>query len=132
MANISEFKNGFVLVTSYQSDIDDSDNMVQFSGVVGTLKALGIEYASCLGMYQGEKESSIALDIKHIDLAKGMAKQFYQDSILVVNKDKRASLLYTDDQRSEEIGKWLVIDSAGQVDRDHTYELRTAIKYEVK
>jgi len=71
---------------------------------------LGLKITHCEGKYLGKKEYSLMVDEvgnKDIDLIKRIAKQFKQESILLVNDaDKRAYLFYFDTEITEHIGQW--------------------------
>ena len=71
---------------------------------------LGLKVTYCEGKYLGKKEHSLMVDEvgnKEIDLIKRIAKQFKQESILLVNtKNSRAYLFYFDTETTEHIGQW--------------------------
>lgn len=71
---------------------------------------LGLKLTYCEGEYLGKKEHSLMVDEvgnKDIDLIKRIAKQFKQESILLVNpKNYRAYLFYFDTETAEYIGQW--------------------------
>ena len=71
---------------------------------------LGLKITYCEGKYLGKKEHSLMVDDtgnKDIDLIKRIAKQFKQESILLVNtENNRAYLLYLDTETTEHIGQW--------------------------
>ena len=71
---------------------------------------LGLKVTRCEGKYLGKKEYSLMVDDagnKDIDLIKRIAKQFKQESILLVNmKNKCAYLFYFDTETTEHIGQW--------------------------
>ena len=71
---------------------------------------LGLKVVHCEGKYLGKKEHSLMVDDagnKDIDLIKRIAKQFKQESILLVNTEtNRTYLLYLDTETTEHIGQW--------------------------
>lgn len=73
-------------------------------------QVLGLKVTHCDGKYLGKKEHSLMVDDagnKDIDLIKRIAKQFKQESILLINpKNNQAYLLYLDTEITEHIGQW--------------------------
>lgn len=73
-------------------------------------QVLGLKVIHCDGKYLGKKEHSLMVDDagnKDIDLIKRIAKQFKQESILLVNpKNNQTYLLYLDTETTENIGQW--------------------------
>ena len=71
---------------------------------------LGLKVTHCEGKYLGKKEHSLMVEDagnKDIDLIKRIAKQFKQESILLVNpKNNQAYLFYFDTETTEHIGQW--------------------------
>ena len=71
---------------------------------------LGLKITYCEGKYLGKKEDSLMVDDagnKDIDLIKRIAKQFKQESILLVNgNNNRVYLFYFDTETTEHIGQW--------------------------
>ena len=71
---------------------------------------LGLKITYCEGKFLGKKEDSLMVDDagnKDIDLIKRIAKQFKQESILLVNdENNRAYLFYFDTETTEHIGQW--------------------------
>ena len=71
---------------------------------------LGLKVTHCEGKYLGKKEHSLMVDDagnKDIDLIKRIAKQFKQESILLVNPENNQTyLFYFDTEKAEHIGQW--------------------------
>ena len=61
-----------------------------------TLHSSGIQFTRVLGSYKGDLEHSYMVHAKHFDAIKELAKTFNQESILILDNERRASLVYTD------------------------------------
>lgn len=56
----------------------------------------GIFFERVTGCYEGTIENSYMVSAKYLEVVKGYAKLFNQESILVLDHERQASLVYTD------------------------------------
>ncbi len=85
---------------------------------------LGLGVIHVDGKYLGKKGYSLMVDDagnKDIDLIKRIAKQFKQESILLVNTENNCVyLFYFDTETAEHIGQWTEV-SEGEAERSLSY-----------
>lgn len=81
-----------------------SDNIVASARVKLMLEENGIEYADIFGKYRGCEESSILMSQEHLSLAISIARDHKQETILLLDSDRTAELLYVESGEREHIG----------------------------
>ncbi|MCI0558992.1 MAG: hypothetical protein MN733_10890 [Nitrososphaera sp.] len=103
-----------VLLSAERSDVSDNQNAQRTQALLHTLIALGFDYQEAEGQYEGRVESSFAVKLyvpieEELDKLKRIAfNVFLQDSILVVDTQDKATLLYNHG-REEYLGDWIEI-----------------------
>ena len=73
-----------------------SDNIRARTSLATELTLAGISYKELLGSYLGQTETSFICSIDHYDFVKQVAKLNQQQSILVIDNERQASLVYVD------------------------------------
>lgn len=70
------------------------------------------------GKYSGKTELSFCLDLTRLDLVESIAREFNQESILIVNQHGQAFLKYLKDSKLVNIGKFKAVSkkSASKLD----------------
>ncbi|MCI0564675.1 MAG: hypothetical protein MN733_39915 [Nitrososphaera sp.] len=128
-----------VLLSAERSDVSDNQNAQRAQALLHTLIALGFDYQEAEGQYEGKEEKSFAVKLyppieEELDKLKRIAfNVFLQDSILVVDTQDRASLLYNDGHSDVYFGNWTeltghqVVDAAAKKEDFTRIGLRTFV-----
>ena len=66
-------------------------------------------YKRLQGMYKGIAENSYIVDMAHIDLVIDLAIDHKQESIMVLDEDRNAKLVYLADMREESLGQLIAV-----------------------
>jgi len=103
MATKLKEKPEVLIFSVYQSDRQDTDNQDNHQTVVNRLSQLDISHKVLNGRYQGIDEKSILVKMDQLDTVQALCKQFNQESYLHLDKDRVASLRFTEG-RIEKIG----------------------------
>ena len=77
-------------------------------------------YKRLQGMYKGIAEDSYIVDMAHIDLVIDLAIEHKQESILLLDEDRNAKLVYLADMSEESLGQ-LVEVSASEASNQLAY-----------
>ena len=88
----------------------DNDNVHRHTTVREFLDAELVPYVECLGVYKGQSERSflVADTDRGRAIADNAAASYGQESILLVDANKNAELVYRDGTR-ESIGTWRTV-----------------------
>lgn len=94
-----------------------TDNPKRTEQLRSFLKRFKHDYTECLGVYKGSGELSFRVSNKPSIMALSMLafKSFGQESILLVDTDNKATLLYSDGSK-EDIGIFTKVDSEKNLD----------------
>lgn len=107
------------LISAERSNKTKEQNEANTAALEYSLNNLGFYYEKVKGMYKGTSESRfMILGIQSdTDMAKiqGLADIFEQDSILNVDHNRNATLVYKD-KGSESIGRWTKVSTIEGLD----------------
>lgn len=80
----------------------------ELDGLINFLKSQNIHFIEAEGCYFNSLERSLLVDWTHesFDLVIGLAKFYKQESVLLVDSDKRAYLRFLDNRGEVEVGNW--------------------------
>lgn len=76
----------------YQNDQVESHNYLNTVKTRVELSENDIDYLNCVGVYKGNVELSMIVEIDYTDLVEMIASEYKQESILIIESDGRASL----------------------------------------
>lgn len=94
-----------VIFSVDKSNLSSIENSMRQRQVENDMHHLGIHYTKVLGSYKGSEEMSyMVTDMTKIELIRGIAKVFEQESILLRDNENRVTLQYFNGQPSESIG----------------------------
>ncbi|MCI0561561.1 MAG: hypothetical protein MN733_23990 [Nitrososphaera sp.] len=103
-----------VLLSAERSDLSDNQNAQRTQALLHTLIALGFDYQEAEGQYEGWVEKPFAVRLYApieddlVKLKRIAFNVFLQDSILLVDTQDKASLLYNNG-REQDLGNWVEI-----------------------
>jgi hypothetical protein len=83
-----------IIFSVFQSNCSEDVNYSNTIKVENMLERAKIPFKALSGMYKGIKEESFAIDLKHQNAALELARQFNQESILIIDSSSRATLKY--------------------------------------
>lgn len=76
----------FIILSAYQSDLSDSENINEHETLEYMLNSWGLSFTECEGMYKGQKEKSFLVIIKSFEWLKFLSNlawyDFNQESVL--------------------------------------------------
>ena len=111
----------FYILSAERSNISQEFNAARTRQLAEQLTARGLDFAPVTGSYQGATESLfIVLDDAdaHGDTLAQLARRYGQESILAVDANRNAELIYinqgiggNDTLRAEPIGRWAAISA---------------------
>lgn len=119
-----------VLISAELSNLSKETNMSRTVGLEAVLSWKGYKFTKALGSYKGSQETSFVVDASE-DIVNNLleiAKTASQESILVVNEDRKASLLYPSG-KSEFLGEMIHIEPSEAID---SYTLVNGNYFKVK
>jgi len=103
-------KNVIIFSTSLETDSKlFSEIKTELARV--ELNRMGIFFKEVVGQYNGTIETSFVVGIKHLKEALKIAQSNYQESILVVDAESQAKLVFLEDDSKVYIGKFKMVDS---------------------
>ena len=86
------------------------------------------QFKELQGMYKGKSEISYLVDADFENIAKKLAKEYNQETILYVDETRDTFLLWTKDWSQEKLGKWQRVNNV--LGRDnYTIDLSTGVAY---
>lgn len=105
----------FFLFSGDRSGIDNREKVSQL------LNIFNIPFKEVVGMYKYkdgsiERENSFLVDASHEHRIFELAKNFNQESVLFVDRKRRAFLIYTEDLKTESIGYFKQVDSIKNIE----------------
>jgi hypothetical protein len=85
------------------------DSYMNHEACIAQLNKNNIKYKEVTGVYKGIREVSFIIDVKHLDIAVEIAKEYDQESILILEKIgahgmRKAALYYPDSGDCDQIG----------------------------
>ena len=101
----------FVIFSVYETKNSDNYNRARHLAFREWLTDEDIPFVECQGVYKGESEQCFLLadDERGLQVAENAANTYGQESILLVDANKAATLVYRDGTR-EPIGVWTSFD----------------------
>ncbi len=100
----------FYILSAARSDLDVHENAARSETLHAQLRAQGIAVAECTGCYHGTTESSLIVfdntpgTLTVHDTVMRLARVYGQESVLAIDANRAASLIYCDDGRLESLG----------------------------
>lgn len=79
---------------------------------VNCLTKNNVDFKEIIGSYKGTKEPSFCVNDnpENREIVLGLAKRHCQESILLIDSNLNASLLYTKDNSQEKLGKFIAVN----------------------
>lgn len=114
-----------IIFSVFNSYNDYATNLKQHQGVIDYLNAKSIKFTQVIGYYKKDKELSFIIDDKDREEVEHIFSTYNQDSILHIDENRYATLLYNNGI-VESVGRWsrVSIDRAQQYD-SFTYNPET-------
>lgn len=105
--------DAFVLLSVFKTNKSNSENEENHKKSLKHLKGFGINFKEVFGVYNGNKEKSILIPIINVNFDFAMAKQlcaiYDQESILFVDSERNAELVFLGLDKTEKLGKFIVV-----------------------
>jgi hypothetical protein len=98
--------NPCVVFSAFKSNKSLDDNQADTIVACAELIRRDIPLKIVKGCYKGEQETSILVNLVHFDVVLALAKRFGQESILVVDTERNAKLVFCKDESTQVLGKW--------------------------
>jgi hypothetical protein len=126
-----------IIFSAFRSELSDAVNDARHSKAIELLSFNGIRSKQVQGVYKGISEASIVTVIGNDaqrDLVMQVAREYNQESILILDADTRnARLYYLDNGQSESIGTFQVVSESEAKSRDaYTYDSSQGYYYVAK
>jgi len=130
-----------VLLSAELAELDTVTNWQRTSDLEQYLIVNGVPYKRVLGKYHGETEKSFAVVLagdvtkreEQLDELLKLAEQFEQDSVLLLDRYRIATLLYPDGRRNETIGTFQVASKHDALKLgDYTYDVDNDLYFIVR
>lgn len=118
---MKDFKTPFIIFSINQEGESESDNRNTHSAYALTFPTIGLPFKSLLGCYKGTCEESflVADNSKNRAFVLGIARRHNQQSILIVDADRYAELLYLNLNTSQPIGKFVAVSKSHALQQDN-------------
>jgi hypothetical protein len=123
-------KKRIVILSAELKELTSLQNEYRTSSLKNALETKGYNFVQALGTYKGSLEKSFVVDASE-DVLKplqALAGFFRQESILVVNEDQKAILMYSNGQ-NEKLGQMTQVNSITGLD---SWTLVNGLFYTVK
>lgn len=85
-----------LIVSVYLSSNSELDNITNHDTARAALDALGVGYIELLGSYRGVTEKSFVIDHSFKRVVELLVRDYSQESYLLLESDRYASLVYSD------------------------------------
>lgn len=123
-------KKRVILISAELSSLSKEANHSRTVGLEAILSWKGYKFSKALGSYKGSLETSFVVDASEdiVNNLMDIAKTASQESILVVNEDRKATLLYCNG-KSEVLGEMIHIEPSEAID---SYTLVNGNYFKVK
>ncbi|MGL4353237.1 MAG: DUF3293 domain-containing protein [Aeromonas popoffii] len=104
-----------VLMSAHLSTLTASQNKTRTRHLAIALSKCDLEFITCVGVYKGESEISLAVPCNHkhhLSQLIELAQEFEQESILAINNETNKAVLHYVDHKVRltqsivELGKW--------------------------
>lgn len=98
-----------VFISAFTNNIED---YTMHSSMKHILNMNNLNFQVVNGVYKGQSELSFMVELTdkcNLDFFKTMGRLFQQESILYVNDDSDAYLVFTEDEASDKIGKMQIV-----------------------
>jgi len=108
MNNIDQLHRPFVLISAYTKDCTESGNRITHEHLKRDLETEGFIFKEVEGCYKGRKELSLYVDCPDLDSFAELhkiAQSFAQESVLCIDKHRKATLIYLNDGTAQTLGK---------------------------
>ena len=111
--------NPYIIISAEKAGLSQAENNLRTDMLRRELQAQGIPGIQLKGRYNGSNEVSFlvpaAEDSPESHAVERLAKHWQQESVLAIDPDKRATLLFSDGTRKP-LGPFREIDPAQEVD----------------
>jgi predicted phosphoadenosine phosphosulfate sulfurtransferase len=104
-----------IIFSVFKSELNSLENNLNMKKAKKLLEYYNIDFKEVIGSYQGTQESSLMVDLKHLNVIKSMADRYNQDSIMILDNDLNSMLLFQNNDTMS-LGKFRHIESI--LDRD--------------
>lgn len=112
-------ESSFAIISAERDDLTTEENAARTIKLAERLEAEGVPIISAEGMYKGSGEASFIIATTEpalLDKARNIAKEFGQESILIVDQNRSSRFEYTKDKSLEELGVFQEVSSVEGVD----------------
>ena len=101
-------------------------NLIEPSQERLLLEAKDIKYIPCLGSYRGQQENSYVINYKYFDKIAPLLYSCNQESVMILDNQRNASLVYLKDKKVEYLGRWFeVSEKMAKAEDAWTQDLNT-------
>jgi len=117
-------RQSFYIISAFRHDLPDENNVWRHKGLWRALNKAGLypQHSEVEGKYKGKTE--LAFKVPVYDPVNDeqkiltIARRFFQESVLHVDANWQAYLVYTDNGRVQHIGRWINIEERYLQDTD--------------
>lgn len=110
----------FVIFSAYKDSLSEAQNVERTELVINDIKRLGLNYKLVDGVYKGQAETSIYVEVPSLDdfaEVHEIATLLEQESILNVDQNRQATLIFLITGSSIQLGEFK--QTSEQVARTH-------------
>lgn len=99
-----------IFLSAELSTLDRAENVRRTAILSGHLIMKGYNFRPLTGYYKGQKEQSFAVEVNGKELVEliNLAKNFTQESVLIVDEKNGASLAFLSTNKKMKIGKFKI------------------------
>lgn len=120
-----------IILSVQKFNVDQGENSRNHLALQGALKEMGLQYRLTYGRHQGQEESSVVLDYREhtLEVAMQIAREFDQDSILLIDEDGKGVLRYLTGRKDVKLGSMKVSDTKPNGDYTYFYDTREYLSF---
>jgi homospermidine synthase len=121
-----------IIFSVFQSKTDEHSDYKNTGFVQKQFKACNIPFKLVQGVYKGNKELSFIIDLKYQNAAMELARQYNQESVLVVDSIGKATLKYLPMSIESDTSLGYFQETTETIAKSHdayTYDIDTGIYY---
>jgi len=118
--------NPFVLISAELSSLSQEENKQRTEELLARLQRADMAFKKVQGKYQGTTETSylvVAMTASDRTFLEILGKEYGQECILYVDRDRLATLIYSD--KVTPIGSFKLISKDKEPTGDYTYDYET-------
>lgn len=125
-----------VFISACRAELDGDSNWHRTNKLVQLIADAGFTAARTNGYYKGVREASFMVLAPHdnvLNTVVNWAREFEQESVLIVDEYQQGALLYMDPtNRPQQIGTWSYIESGDETEYEAYTEFADGSRYVCK